>query len=232
MNLKKYLLIRKLEHLPKHPRPPSPIRFIIAIIIFIIFIILLSVRLCSMDYLVSDYDFTNQSFTDRQCFNLIKACPKSKLSHKQTLKIIKECRKYKINFLLVSAKLQQEASLILNNSSFDYKLRERRAMGYGCYIKRTNSKGVVYRPYEGYYQQIERGVRALRIFFDRWKPGKCVLVLSKEKRICPKNAATYSLYVYTPFYGNAIAFGHKTVGNRRFMASWYIVKDIWKRKKY
>jgi hypothetical protein len=124
-----------------------------------------------------------------------------------------------------------EASLIRNNTQFNYNLRERRAMGYGCWMKITNKAGKVIRIHEGFDHQIKKGLEVLKKRYHEWQPGTVVPVLSREKKIIPKNAASYSLYIYTPFFGEAIAFGHKTVGNRRFMNLWLILKPIWEKSK-
>jgi len=178
--------------------------------------------------LISDYAFTNQKFTLEQVYAFFKLYPKNKLTKDERKLIFTTCRKYKINFLAVAATIEKEASLIRNRTSFDYDLRHRRVMGFGCYIKKIVN-GVEVRPFEGYNTQIEKGIKGLRRHFDRYKEGIEVSVLSYEKTIKPRNASTYALYLYTPFYGEAVAFGHKTVGNRRFMSLWYTLNRDWRK---
>jgi hypothetical protein len=137
------------------------------------------------------------------------------------------CHTYEVNPIFIMVQMEKEASLIRNKTTYDYPLRERRALGYACWIKKTNEQGQEYRPFEGYDQQLSLGVKRLRVLFNEFKPGMSIKVLSKEKIIYPENAATYAMYVYTPFYGEAVAFGHNTVGNRRFLSLWYVLKPIW-----
>jgi len=176
--------------------------------------------------LISDEQFTDQNWNDSDIFKFIHSFPNNKMTDSQIKHLIKECRRTKINIWVAMAQIQKESSLIVNNTSFDYTWRVNAAMGYAAAVIKTLEDGTRITANYGFEIQITKGLDCMRKWFDHYEPEATITLLSYEGAIKPANAASYSLYKYTPFYSEC--YPHKptymSVGNRRFMAVWYMLQ--------
>jgi len=130
--------------------------------------------------------------------------------------IIWEAARYwNLNPKVILATLDKEQSLISQaphvktathpHGTYDYHIPK--AMGCGVYPGSKNT-------YPGFGKQVWNGARKLSTYEvagteggqlpGGWKPGTAIRVYSypakKKITIVPKNACTWSLYVYTPYY--------------------------------
>lgn len=174
------------------------------------------------EHLISDYDFTNQDFTYVRILFFVNSFSNNRLTEGEVKWIVSRCRYYGVNAWVVLVQLQKESSLIGNLARLDYDVRKGRAMGYSCATVGTNAKGYNIGKYHDFYLQVDLGIRTLRKWFDHYTNvrGRPIMVYSSEKKIVPQNAATYSLYKYTPFYGKAFIYGRTSVGNLHFIRIW------------
>ncbi|MFH1997651.1 MAG: hypothetical protein ABII94_03090 [Patescibacteria group bacterium] len=172
--------------------------------------------------LISDHAMTNQHYNFKEMLLFCRSYPKNKLSDNEIQIIYNKCRKYHFHFLPIYSQLQKESSLIVNESDFHYGIRKGRAMGYDCGTIQTNEDGHSIGKYHDFEKQIELGLKCMRRHFDNYEKGIEIDVFSFEKKIKCKNAATYCLYAYTPFYGEAYPYGKISIGNRRFVTIFYL----------
>jgi len=109
---------------------------------------------------------------------------------------------YGINPLVLMVKLQVEYSLVYEESPSNFALGH--AMGCGCY---DNSPHCSYGP-SGFAAQLACGAHALRKHYDAAELGEETVSgwsVDKDKKtlddewVIPRNAATASLYTYTPW---------------------------------
>jgi hypothetical protein len=116
--------------------------------------------------------------------------------------IIETGEDYDINPLVLLVKLQVEHSLVYNENPSDYALGH--AMGCGCY---DNVPGCGFGP-AGFSAQLVCAADALRHHFNRADAGESTIsgwTIGEAKRtlddawVTPENAATVSLYTYTPW---------------------------------
>lgn len=136
--------------------------------------------------------------------------------------IYEAARFWNLNPKVILATLQKEQSLLTISNS-DNSARFRKAMGAGVYGD-ADGDGRTDNRYPGFGNQIWNGARLLstyEIMFG-WYPGKTKAVtaykyvdatrtvdghvetyqkrVSYTKTIVPKNASTFALYTYTPYY--------------------------------
>lgn len=136
--------------------------------------------------------------------------------------IYEAARYWNLNPKVILATLQKEQSL-LTISNADNSARFRKAMGAGVYGD-ADGDGRTDNRYPGFGNQIWNGTRLLSTYetMFSWYPGKSRNVtaykyvdatrtvdghvdtyskrVSYTKTIVPKNASTFALYVYTPYY--------------------------------
>jgi hypothetical protein len=180
-------------------------------------------------HMISNAEFTNQNWTHEQVTKFVKHWKNNKL-HKWDIKVICDAaRKHRIHPLVVLTKMEQEQSMIRNyspGSKNSYRKRYIRAMAYGLSIKRI-VKGKKYYPHEGYYKQVTRGTKCLRKFYDKYEDGMNHPINYNKEFVYPENAATYSLYVYCPFYGLYSNHGITCRGNELFIVIYKEFKGVW-----
>jgi len=99
-------------------------------------------------------------------------------------------------------------------------------MAYGLSWKKKINGKTVY-THGGFYRQVSRGTKCLRKWFDHWTTGKKIKVNFNRQIVTPKNAATYSLYVYCPFYGGYLNYGKPCLGNIIFEDIYAKFKARW-----
>ncbi len=106
---------------------------------------------------------------------------------------------WNLNPKVIMATLQKEQSLLAMRSPSAKRLAE--AMGCGIYPGSTNR-------YPGFGTQVWHGARKLSTYeiTYKWRPGLAKRVTAyvdgkaRGISIVPKNACTYALYTYTPYY--------------------------------
>ena len=169
---------------------------------------MLSVFLISQptNNLISDYDFTNQNFTYEQTEKFVKSFTRCILSDSHIRVIYNDAKKYTINILVVLTKLEQENSIVINSlGTNNINKRLSRCMAAGLAVKKVDPvTGKKRCPYIGFEIQMDLGCKILRKHFDAWEPGTQKHLHfgeTDEGVITPVNAATHSLYMYTPIYG-------------------------------
>lgn len=213
------------------PRTDPRVKLFLKIFLIAIVIILVSIKVCNGDpgFLISDHEFTNQDFNFEQTKKFIKQFKKNKYSTNQVYTIYEAARYYKINVLVVLSKIQQESGTVKNYNTNRYAWRMNRAMSYGMYIKET-IKGRRYYKYAGFEAQIWNGAQALRVYYNNWRPGEKITLKNNDDIIIPHNAATYSLYCYTPFYGVHNTYNRQAAGNIIFLKIYQNLKSLWIKK--
>lgn len=119
---------------------------------------------------------------------------------KRASRIIAEAAQYwDVNPKIVLATLQKEQSLLSMRNPSTKRLRE--AMGCGIFPGSRNR-------YPGFGTQVWHGARKLSTYETdfKWRPGMRKEVSVRTKRgyvkrlIVPRNACTFALYTYTPYY--------------------------------
>jgi len=148
-------------------------------------------------------------------------------------------RDFKINPLVLLMKMEQESGLLRNNMGTNkYYIRKFRACGFGLYISSktnrdgytlgTNASGkVAYYRYGGFKTQITECAELLRKHFNAWSKSTPVMIKDFNPtgwEYYVKNASTYTLFRYCPYYGDFYNGKFKNVGNR-------IVHSLWKEIK-
>ena len=154
---------------------------------------------------LNTYDWVNQQTGARR---------KAGQPKKSAARIIYEAaQRWNLNPKVIISTLQKEESLItVSNSSNASRLRK--AMGCGIYSGSKNT-------YSGFGNQVWNGTRKLSTYelpaasggqlAAGWKPGtkKTVALTSNHKQkktIVPKNASTFALYTYTPYYPQCLVW--------------------------
>lgn len=180
-------------------------------------ILILFIPLFAQEYIISDYDFTNQNFTYQQTTNFIKSYPNNRLTASEMEIVYRYCVMYEINIILALAVMQKESDLLLNNAKDKYEWRKSRAFGYGMF-RNFRRDGLKFYEYGGYYIQAYFAIKTLRKLFDEWKPGIKKEVIDLKKWVVPQNASSYSLLRYNPFYGvhNEYNWEYDAIGNKAF----------------
>ena len=197
-------------------------------IILIFFCLILCKGLLSQpELLIINHDFRNMNYKWKDMKKFFKKYKKNKLTDSQIYYIYAISKKFKINYLVIATKLEQESGVIRNVNTKNYAWRLMRCMGYGLRYK-YKKKGKIHYTYGGFRTQVYYGTRLLRYYYIRWKYGKRIKLYCNGKTIIPKNAATYSLYVYCPYYGKYNNCGRKNIGNKLFV----IIYDIFSRGRY
>lgn len=171
----------------------------------------------SQEYIVSDYDYTNQEYTFKQVLSFVKSYPNNKLTYSDVEVVYRWCVVYEINIIMAFAVMQKESDLLWNNSKEKYDWRKSRAFGYGL-AKNFRRDGLKFYRYGGYEIQTYFAIKTMRKLFDEWEEGMEKEVLDLGKNIIPDNAGTYSLYRYCPFFGehNFYNWDKPAIGNKAF----------------
>jgi hypothetical protein len=181
------------------------------------------------DKLIDDNDFTNNAFNYGDVKRFFKSFKYNNFTDKQIRFIYEQCKEYKINYLVIASKLEQESSLTMNcMSKDDYNWRMNRAMGYFLQSRTRTNTGWHY-PYGCFESQIKHGTRILRKWYDRFcKDGdKQIYIKQTKQYVKPRNAASYALYQYTPIY-SWVDDGRKevSIGNKLFVDYFELFKKI------
>ena len=186
-------------------------------------VLLISSLFCQ-SLIIDDYSFTNQNWTardfDRFCTNmLINWLYKWDKDY-----IIYNCRKYKIHPLIIFTKMQQEQGLLYN--PFREKCRKLLSICTGYAVHNEYPKHL-----RTFGNQIAGACRVLRKAFDRYKPGIIKRVYCVNQCIRPENAATYSLYSYTPYWQKFKRGKLTYSGNIIFKHIYDALKEKWDSEK-
>jgi hypothetical protein len=138
---------------------------------------------------------------------------RSKYPKKTAAQIIYEaCQAWSINPRVMLATLQKEQSLLTTSNSAN-AVRLIKAVGCGVYDNNHDNK--IENLYPGFGNQIWNGARSLSQYelpassstsgqlSGGWKPGTVMSRINgapNSGKIVPKNASTFALYTYTPYY--------------------------------
>jgi hypothetical protein len=194
----------------------------------LITVLLLTLSVYSQEFLIHDYDFTNQDYTEETAIKFCNSFQNNSLTTNDIKKIVWCCKRFKINIVFVFAKMQMESGIIdrlnTNNAISDLK---NKIMGYGISEDAKNKKTV----YRTFNKQIYYSIKRFRYFFDEWSPGKQKYLIDLKRNIIPMNAATWALYRYTPFYDNHKKYGWKSGGNRTFILIYERFKNAISKQK-
>ncbi|MCH7928842.1 MAG: hypothetical protein IID03_12815 [Candidatus Dadabacteria bacterium] len=197
--------------------------------IFIIYF-LLSFIYTSELYIISDYDFTNQNFTFKQTSNFVKHWPHNRFTSNQIHIFYKASRIYQLHVLIPLTRASVEQDILENQFiKKDYNRAMVFAMSYGLNIKTKDRKeGEPYFKYRGFKMQILKGCELKRKSFDLYYIGATRILLDENRTIIPKNAATYSSYWYTPYYGKHRHYENILMwGNELFELRYKRYKKAW-----
>lgn len=179
-------------------------------------------RCSAQEFLISDFDFTNQEFTYSQTHEFITSFKNNIYTPKETKIIFNNARKKVINIIAFLAKIQMESGTIKRLNTDRYKWRMSRVMAFGMYIKENGEY-----KYLGFEIQIDKGSAALRDYFNIWEKGKRVKLRNNNVIIIPLNASSYSLFCYTPFFGEHNMYNRHAAGNSIFMKIFEDYKNKW-----
>jgi hypothetical protein len=165
-------------------------------------LLLIAICYSQPTFLISDFTFTNKQDKNK-VLQLLKKYD-CKLSKDEQSFILYTAEKYRINPLVILAKIDSESSMITGKQNKYFERLKNRILGYGLYIYWTDSAGKRYCPYETFFNQVDRGIATLRHWYDDYRPGKKVKLSFGTNynagTITPENASTYSLYRYTPIW--------------------------------
>ena len=181
------------------------------------------------EYLISDYDFTNQDYTFQKVVKFCNSYKNCQLNYSDIEKIVRHCHIYTINPVLVLAKMQMESDLIYRNmTNKPVSYLKYRAMAYGM-AKHFDRDGKRFCVYGGYDLQVYHAIRTFRKHFDEWTPNTKKEILDLKQEIITKNASTYALYRYTPFYDehNTYNWEYSAMGNKQFVEMFEKFKKKW-----
>lgn len=180
-------------------------------------------------YIISDNDFINPNYTFELTLKFIrKYFTNNKLSDNEIEIIYEAVRENKISVILLLTKIETESSLISGNIlKKDYEYRKRFATGYDMYATKIRKNGTRYKPTAGFENQINGCAKCLRYWYDKFYPGKPVWINLDKNKIYPKNAATYAIYKYCPFYGDFIENGAMCSGNELVRIVFNMYKENW-----
>jgi len=201
----------------------------IVIIIYLIFIIFFICRANGQEYLISDYEFTNQNYTMQGVYKFCKSFKNNPLSYDDVEIIVRYCHLYTINPLPILIKMQMESDLLERNlTNKTVRYLKIRAMGYGM-AHNFRLGGLKHYEYGGYQIQIFHAIKRMREFLEEWEPGMKKYVIDLKKDIIPANASSYALYRYTPFYGkhNEYNWKYDAIGNMAFSSLFRKYKMGW-----
>ena len=215
MNYKTYTF-RKT---PPGPFTASGLR-VIVIIALVVFILLAGRQLRAekaKTFLISDFDYTNNTIDFTRLYRFVKSFT-NRLTYSDIEVIYRHSVIFKINPVLMLARMQQESDLLFENAKGNrHTWRKYRAMGYGLY-KNFRAGGKKFYVYGGYELQVYFAARTMRKLFDEYRPGVKKKILDTGETIKPENAGTYGLYRYLPFYGKHNKYGWKyEAGGNKYM---------------
>jgi len=199
------------------------------ILLIFISLLLLSNMLRGQEYLISDYDFTNQDYTFQRVYRFVRSYKQCDLSYSDVEKVVRFCHIYTVNPVLVIAKMQMESDIIFRNTtnkSLSYL--KYRAMAYGM-IHHFDRDGKRFCKYGGYDYQVYFAIKTLRKHFDQWDNNTWTTVTDLKRNIMTDNAASHALYRYTPFYGvhDTYNWGMDVMGNEQFVILFNKFKSDW-----
>jgi len=186
------------------------------------------------DYLIGNNEFTDSDFTLNKTKKFIKKYFQFNIWTDEEIEIIYTAAKLrKISIILFLTKIECESGLLSNyrrlkKDNKRYQQLMRWILGYGMYTSVRLKDGSVWKPNGGFKKQIYGGARCLRYWFDVYRPGMYNSVNLGERKIYSKNAATFSLYKYTPFWGKFSENGTKCAGNEKTKQIFYYYKSLWK----
>lgn len=166
--------------------------------------------------IITDKDFINTNFKLEDVIIFIrKVFPNNKFSDEEIGLIFNAAKKNNISVLFLMVKIESESSLMSNVNVPEelYEKRKNWCLGAAMYYTIKTNEGKIIKPWKGFENQINKGARCLRYWYDYYEPGKSVLINLNKVRIHPKNAATYALYKYTPFYSTFMENGALCDGN-------------------
>jgi uncharacterized protein DUF5648 len=149
---------------------------------------------------------------------------------KPASRIISEAaRAWNMNPKVILATLQKEQSLLTVSNSIN-SARYRKAMGCGVYGADPDNPGKTLNRFPGFGNQIWNGARLLATYeiSRAWTPASTIRVTARKtvtatktvdgqvvsykktvsyrKTIKPKNASTFALYTYTPYYPQTLVW--------------------------
>lgn len=178
-----------------------------------------------MTKLIENEQFTNSTWSHKTVSKLIRSYGNRKITDNNINLICEYCKRYSIHPLIVLAKAEQENALITSYIG-NYSRKKFRAMAYGLSISKYVNGKKVYK-YGGFTNQVTNSIKLLRKAYDKWNPSKSHKINFGTKTIVPENAATYSLYVYCPFYGNYLNYGNPNKGNEIFVSIYKKFSKRW-----
>jgi len=184
------------------------------------------------DYLISDFDFSNnasmsqqdiQNFLDKQFSPLRLYTDTNPNSGEKewSWQIIKDAAdRYKINPQILITLLQKEQSLIIG-SPFNFSTRLNWAMGYAVCDNCSMSDPLIQK-YKGFANQVLYAAKRLRQCLD--EPNKFRISANNSfnidgQSLTPANQATACLYNYTPHVHGNLNFWK--IWNRWFASSYH-----------
>jgi len=177
-------------------------------------------------FLVENNRFTNQNYTRQDLLDFFELFPENRFTDWQKEFVYKQSRYWRLHPITVLAMAQKEGGVVVYppEDPAEYERWINLCMGYGMEYQRKVNDEVFYQFY-GFDVQVNRGARCLRKFFDRYTTNKTVYMHNTKERVQPENAATYALYIYTPFMGEYTWYGKTYAGQEEFVK---IYDKMWK----
>lgn len=171
----------------------------------LIFIILFFGLIHSVDRtrIVSDSWFTNQNYVLNDVISACRKFPRNKFTLKQIKAIYWCSKKFVLNYELTLVVIQKESGLLILPDIIKYNELLTRALG--VLIEKEK--------YKSFESQLYYGCKALRYWYDRWEIDSKVKLYCIDEVITVRNASTYALYKYTPYFGYTNHKGFRIAGN-------------------
>lgn len=197
--------------------PVSPkLKILIIAIILLIVLGISSQFLHSQEYIISDYDFTNQEYNYNEVRDFIRTFPNNKFTDKEIKYLSRECDYSYIFPVAALAWFEKESGIIRNPPPEPrYTKLKNLIGGYGLhYRKRLHGKKMY--KYYSYEVQVKLTLAKFRQFFDAWVPGKSVYVKNLKRRVEPINAASFAVLTMNPMWGKNKEYKRASAGAELF----------------
>jgi hypothetical protein len=195
----------------------------------IIFILITGFSFSSEKKIISNHDFTNQNWTVEQVGIFLRSFANNKMTNREIVILSTQARRRVLNILMLLAKMEIESSIVENNghSPYEYNHLRDRAMGYGD-TRSISVDGKRQHIFGGYSVQVYLACLSLRKHFDECDFSREIILKCSGNRFIPFNQATFSLYIYTPYYGVHTNNGRKIAGNLAVMDKLEKYKARWR----
>jgi hypothetical protein len=180
------------------------------------------------DMLITDDMLVNSMYNWAQTMRFFESYKGNILTIDERILIFNTAKKYHLNILALCTRIELESGIIAWGQGHSplYEYRKKWCLGAGMY-ETIISNGVHIKPWVGFQRQLERGASCLRNNFNAWVPGMKLKINEGTLVVQPRNAATYALYRYAPYWGTWRENGVVCSGQEYFIVVYRRMKNRW-----